>query len=166
MGDNSVAFGTCVCGRPRAEHSEAALQATNVSGKMGTTRMDSGEVRAKMVQKEYAECTNYQVMMGDNSVAFGTCVCGRPRAEHSEAALQAGAEKAGKAKRQESGEVRAGFEKTAAWEDRKTVDCATYTLDMDPNAPFGQCTCGQPKALHSDAALGLTCAPAVAPAAK
>ena len=76
-----------------------------VSGKMGTTRMDSGEVRAKMVQKEYAECTNYQVMMGDNSVAFGTCVCGRPRAEHSEAALQAGAEKAGKAKRQESGEV-------------------------------------------------------------
>jgi len=63
-------------------------------------------------------------------------------------------------------QVRAGFEKTAAWEDRKTVDCAKYTLDMDPNAPFGQCTCGQPKALHSDAALGLTCAPAVAPAAK
>lgn len=38
-------------------------------------------------------------------------------------------------------QVRAGFEKTAAWEDRKTVDCAKYTLDMDPNAPFGQCTC-------------------------
>jgi len=158
----SANFGECQCGEPKARHSPEAL----ASEAAKATRVDSEEARAKMVQKEYAECTEYQVLMGDNSVAFGTCVCGRPRAEHSEAALQAGAEKAGKAKRQESGEVRAGFEKTAAWEDRQTVDCPKYILDMDPNAPFGQCMCGQPKALHSDAAIGLTCAPAVAPAAK
>jgi hypothetical protein len=152
MGDNSVSFGTCVCGRPRAEHSEAALAAAAGGGK-GTTRMDSGEVRAKFVQKEYAECEEYEVLVGDNSVAFGTCVCGRPRSEHSPDALQAGANKAGKSGKRESAEVRKGFAKTAAWSDREVCDCKSYKVDMDPGVPFGQCVCGQPKAMHSDEAI-------------
>ena len=90
MGDNSVAFGTCVCGAPRADHSEAAL-AAGAGGKKGTTRVSSGEVRAKMVQKERCECECYEVQMADSSVAFGTCVCGEPRSRHTDEALAAGA---------------------------------------------------------------------------
>jgi hypothetical protein len=153
IGDNSVAFGTCVCGRPRTEHSEAALAAGATLGGKGTTRQDSAEVRAKFVQKEYADCEEYVVLTGDNSAAFGTCVCGRPRAEHSPEALFAGEDKAGKKGKRISAEVRKGFVQTAAWADRDTCTCKKYEVDLSPGVPFGQCVCGEPKARHDDAAL-------------
>jgi len=87
--DPSLPFGTCMCGRPRAEHTEAAL---TVKGGMGTTRADSAELRKKMVQRAKASCLEFRVNM-DPSLPFGTCMCGRPRAEHTEAALAADSEK-------------------------------------------------------------------------
>merc|ERR1719159_262948 len=86
--DPSLPFGTCMCGRPRAEHTEAALA---VKGGMGTTRANSAELRAKMVQRTKADCTEFRINM-DPSLPFGTCMCGRPRAEHTEAALCADAD--------------------------------------------------------------------------
>jgi len=83
--DPTLPFGTCMCGRPRAEHTEAALA---VKGGMGTTRADSGELRKKMVQRTKADCPVFRLNM-DPSVPFGTCMCGRPKAEHTEAALAA-----------------------------------------------------------------------------
>ena len=150
MGDNSVAFGTCVCGRPRAEHTEAALTAKTGTG---TTRRDSAEVRKKFVQKQYAGCDRYEVKLGDNSAAFGTCACGKLRAEHSPEALAAGVEGHEAQQVRDSAVVRAGFEKTAAWADRETCDCPRFELDLDPNAAFGTCKCGVHKSKHSDAAL-------------
>jgi len=83
--DPSLPFGTCMCGRPRAEHTAAALA---VKGGMGTTRADSAELRKKMVQREKADCPVFRLNM-DPRVPFGTCMCGRPKAEHTEAALAA-----------------------------------------------------------------------------
>jgi len=144
-------FGMCTCGAPRADHSEAALAA---AAKLQTKgRVASGELRDKFVQKDFCACEEYEVLMGDNSVAFGTCVCGEPRSAHSEVALQAGELKAGKAKKRKSAEVRKGFATTAAWADRKVVECEAFELDLSPEAAFGTCVCGQPKAKHSDAAL-------------
>lgn len=50
-------------------------------------------------------------------------------------------------------DVRKSFVTTAAWEERETIECAKFELDLDPNAPFGVCKCGAPKAKHSEAAL-------------
>ena len=142
----AVEFGQCVCGEPKANHSAAALAAGEATK---VAKVDDAEVRARMVQRQKADCLRYEVAMGESG--FGTCVCGRPRAEHSEAALAAGASKGGSPKRVE---VRKTFAKTAAWCDRETIECAHYVVDLDPDVPFGQCkNCGFPKAKHADAAL-------------
>ena len=71
-----------------------------------------------------------------------------------EQAPGAGAERGGKFNKTKDDEtVRKGFEKTASWADRETVDCQKYVVDMSPGVPFGQCLCGEPKAKHSDEAL-------------
>jgi len=124
--DPSLPFGTCMCGRPRAEHTAAALAAK--SG-MGTTRADSGELRKKMVQREKADCTEFRVNM-DPSLPFGTCMCGRPRAEHTDAALATDA--APKALvRKQSAEVRREMEA------RQEVCIAIETQGAKTDVTFG-----------------------------
>ena len=95
----SASFGECICGEPKANHSPAALSAGEAAK---AQVVDSEEVRARMVSNQkVAECRKYEVLMGDK-VAFGTCVCGRPRGEHSEAALAAGVERRSRSQRLES----------------------------------------------------------------
>ena len=77
-------FGTCVCGFKKEGHSKRAL----AQGSAKLKRMGSVELRKKMVQREKADCTEFRVNM-DPSLPFGTCMCGRPRAEHTAAALAA-----------------------------------------------------------------------------
>jgi len=144
-------FGMCVCGAARADHSEVALAAAAAT--KAVQRVESGELRSQFAQKATADCEMYEVLMGDNSVAFGTCVCGRPRAEHSQKALDAATTRTTTNKRRDSTEVRKGFAKTAAWADREVVECVKFELDLSPEAAFGTCVCGAPKAKHSDAAL-------------
>lgn len=80
----SANFGECVCGWPRAQHSAAALAAASLKEEK-TTCMDAEELRKQFVQKELAACTKYVVNM--QAANFGECVCGRPKAEHTAAAL-------------------------------------------------------------------------------
>jgi hypothetical protein len=76
----SDSFGECICGQPKAAHSPAALSAGEAAK---AQVVDAEEVRARMLSNQkVAECRKYEVMMGDD-VAFGTCVCGRPRGEPS-----------------------------------------------------------------------------------
>lgn len=146
----SANFGQCGnCGAPKADHSPEALSAAGEVSK--AAHIDSDEVRARFVHKETVQCERFEADL--NADGFGVCVCGAARAEHSEAALAAAAAKATSGKRAESPDVRKGFTKTAAWEDRETVQCDAFVLDMAPGAPFGMCVCGAPKAKHSDKAL-------------
>lgn len=132
----AATFGDCICGRPKADHSDAAL-----GTKSGLKRVDSGELRKKFVQKEMADCKVYRVNM--ESANFGECICGQPKAEHTDEALKA-SEATRKGESEE--EVRARMT------SKEKVDCMQYRIDMDPSAPFGQCLCGAPKEKH--------CAPA------
>ena len=87
----SASFGECLCGLPKASHSDEALKqnAQQKGGAGRTTRRDESELRSKFVQREYVECTNYEVDMAPG-VQYGMCRCGKPRAEHSNRALQGG----------------------------------------------------------------------------
>ena len=87
----SASFGECLCGLPKAGHSDEALKqnAQQKGGAGRTTRRDENELRSKFVQREYVECTNYEVDMAPG-VQYGMCRCGKPRAEHSNRALQGG----------------------------------------------------------------------------
>ena len=66
-------FGTCVCGAAKADHTDAALSAGGISAKV---ERDDAEVRARMVQREVADCKEFRLSMADGA-AFGTCECGR-----------------------------------------------------------------------------------------
>jgi len=79
-------FGLCKCGAKRVDHSEAALTAD--TGSKAARQQDEAEVRAKFEKKALADCARFELNM-DPSAPFGTCTCGRPRGEHSAAALQA-----------------------------------------------------------------------------
>lgn len=144
-------FGECMCGRPKAEHSPEALAKNAAAGQTaGTTRRNSGEVRQGFVQKAKVTCARYEPDM--TAGEFGVCRCGAKRAEHTDAALAADTGKHA-AKQQDAGDVRAGFVQ------RALADCARFELNMDPSAPFGTCTCGRPRAEHSEAALAADKAP-------
>ena len=87
----SASFGECLCGLPKASHSDEA-QKQNAQQKGGagrTTRRDESELRSTFVQREYVECAHYEVDMAPG-VQYGMCRCGKPRAEHSNRALQGG----------------------------------------------------------------------------
>jgi len=80
---NAEVFGACLrCHFPKAGHTEKALKGSSKALK----KRGSAELRKKMVQRQMADCKEFRVNM-DPSLPFGTCMCGRPRAEHTEAAL-------------------------------------------------------------------------------
>ena len=80
---NAEVFGSCIrCAFPKAGHTAKALKGGNKALK----KRGSAELRAKMVQREKADCKEFRVNM-EPSLPFGTCMCGRPRAEHTDAAL-------------------------------------------------------------------------------
>ena len=128
--------GECMCGRPRAEHTQDALAGDVARSSL----LSSPELREKFVKKELADCIQYVVNM--QSSRFGECICGRLRAEHTRAALTANSSRAANIADEEK--VRLSFIQ------REVVDCERYELDMAPGVPFGQCVCGQPKAKHSE----------------
>ena len=73
---NAEVFGSCIrCAFPKAGHTAKALKGGNKALK----KRGSAELRAKMVQREKADCKEFRVNM-DPSLPFGTCMCGRPRA--------------------------------------------------------------------------------------
>jgi len=148
--DPSLPFGTCMCGRPRAEHTEAALRGGAVSLKLNKT--GSAELRAKMVQREKVSCAAFRVSM-DPSLPFGTCLCGAPRADHTEAALSADAGPKTLVKKT-STDVRAGMVQP---EEKR--GCTAFRVSMDPSLSFGTCVCGQPRAEHTAAALSAEAGP-------
>lgn len=79
-------FGVCKCGAKRVDHTDAALAAD--TGAKAATQQDADQVRAGFVKKAMADCAKFELNM-DPSAPFGTCICGRPRAEHTDAALAA-----------------------------------------------------------------------------
>jgi len=79
-------FGMCKCGAKRADHTDAALAAD--TGAKAAKQQNAAEVHAGFVKRVVADCAKFELNM-DPAAAFGTCVCGRPRGEHSEAALAA-----------------------------------------------------------------------------
>jgi len=82
----SASFGECVCGRPKADHTPEALAATDKASK-GNAVVDARILRAQFVQNQLVDCAAYQIDMKTPGVPFGQCVCGQPKAKHSEAAL-------------------------------------------------------------------------------
>uniref|UniRef100_A0A7S0QA62 Uncharacterized protein n=1 Tax=Coccolithus braarudii TaxID=221442 RepID=A0A7S0QA62_9EUKA len=140
---NSANFGECICGRPKAEHSVAALKNVNEA----SAKVNEAELRKKMTAKAKTDCLEFRLDMNPNA-KFGQCVCGRPKQEHSDAALKvAEPSVAKKGFRKQDAEVRDLMIK------KEFVSCTFYRLDVNPDAPFGQCVCGEPKARHSDLAL-------------
>ena len=80
---HAIEFGTCVCGRPKAQHTEEVLSPDKK--KASPTKAD--RLAAAMRRKSFtATCTSYRENLTANT--FGICVCGLPRAEHDESALQ------------------------------------------------------------------------------
>ena len=79
----ATSFGECVCGRPRSEHSAAALASVKSSH---STALNSPELRARFVKDECVSCEEYVLDMG-NDVPFGQCVCGESKSKHSQLAL-------------------------------------------------------------------------------
>jgi len=146
--DPSLPFGTCLCGHPRAEHTDEALHPKASCGK-GTTKRDSVELRSKMKQQEKTDCPEFKVNM-DPSAAFGTCHCGHPRAEHTDEALRPKASCGKGTTKRDSVELRSKMNKASSV---VMADCDCFNLNMDPSAAFGTCTCGRPKAEHTDEAL-------------
>ena len=137
---NAANFGTCTCGMARADHTAEALAASDKS--KANARVDSEELRKQFVQKERCACTKYVVNM--NSAAFGECMCGAPKADHTPEALAAG-DKARANTIVDSEALRQKFV-TA-----ETIECEAYEIDMvTVGVPFGQCVCGHPKSKHSE----------------
>ena len=80
--------------------------------------------------QENMACDDYHVDM--SSATFGTCMCGRPKAEHRQGVRRIGAPTGG------------GSSKAAqAWETK----CTGYKINLSA-ANFGECMCGRPKKDH------------------
>ena len=108
----SANFGECMCGMPKADHSEEALKENSENRATAmTTRRDEVELRKTFVQREKVECAKYEVDMSPGAL-YGMCICGKPRAEHTEEALQ-GSKHEAKGRRSEA-EVRAQMAARAA----------------------------------------------------
>ena len=124
-------FGECMCGLPRASHSDEALKesAQQKGGAGRTTRRDENELRRKFVQREVVDCTRYEVDMSPG-VQYGVCKCGKPRAEHSDRALQ-GSKPELKAKRSEE-DVIAQMKARAAAADAAATTHAPPTRGLRP----------------------------------
>ena len=130
----SASFGECLCGLPKASHSDEALKQNAENGGTGmTTRRDEKELRSKFVQREYVECANYEVDMGPG-VQYGMCKCGAPRAEHSNAALQGG-KREFKAKRSNQDVIAQMKARAAATEAAATEAIATETAAITHDPP-------------------------------
>lgn len=143
---NSANFGECMCGAPKAEHSPEALAGNAASGKKKAgefKKRDSADVRAGWVQKEKVECLRFEPDL--TAGAFGVCVCGAKRSDHTDAALSAGTGKQA-AHHEMRDYVVCGVQKEFA-------SCERYVVSMDPSVPFGQCACGAAKIDHSPEAL-------------
>ena len=127
----SANFGECLCGLPRASHSDEALKenAQQKGGAGRTTRRDENELRRKFVQREFVECTHYEVDMSPG-VQYGVCKCGKPRAEHRDRALQ-GSKPELKAKRSE-GAVIAQMKARAAAAEAAATAHAPPTRGLRP----------------------------------
>jgi len=136
----SASFGECTCGQPKSAHSPAAL-ASEEKTKMD--RVNSTELRSKMVQRDKCACEKYVVNM--EAKTFGECICGEPKANHTAEALAAG-EKSKAALKAED-EVRSKMVQHGNY-----CDCDVYEIDMCAEV-FGTCVCGEPKNKHSPAAL-------------
>jgi len=134
-------FGECVCGRPKAEHTAEALKGAETERQA----VDEEELRKKMTAREKTTCKEFVLDMDPNA-PFGQCTCGRPKKEHLETSIKS-QDGHTPMKKQTSEELRETMVR------KETVDCTHYRLDMDPNAPFGQCACGHPKGRHSVEAL-------------
>ena len=88
-------FGVCKhCGNKRVDHSDAALRAgTEKGGKFNKAKDDAlvrkgFEKTAAWADRETCACEKYVVDLSPN-VPFGQCICGEPKAAHSDAALAA-----------------------------------------------------------------------------
>ena len=127
----SANFGECMCGLPRASHSDEALKesAQQKGGAGRTTRRDENELRRKFVQREVVDCTRYEVDMSPG-VQYGVCKCGKPRAEHSDRALQ-GSKPELKAKRSEEAVI-AQMKARAAAADAAATTHAPPTRGLRP----------------------------------
>ena len=127
----SANFGECKCGLPRASHSDEALKenAQQKGGAGRTTRRDENELRRKFVQREFVACTRYEVDMSPG-VQYGVCKCGKPRAEHSDRALQ-GSKPELKAKRSEEAVI-AQMKTRAAAADAAATTHAPPTRGLRP----------------------------------
>eukprot|EP00967_Tisochrysis_lutea_P065219 scaffold84724_cov30-Tisochrysis_lutea.AAC.2 len=89
--DPSVPFGQCRCGRPKAEHTAAALSGAAKAGLAAAKKRDDEVVRAQMAARDVRGCDHYVLDM-DPSAQFGHCAnCGLAKSEHSDKAIAAAA---------------------------------------------------------------------------
>ena len=138
----ALAFGECMCGRPRADHTDAALAAGGED--FSPKKVESEDaLRERMTRKETVECTLYRPNL--NALNFGECQCGEPRVAHSSAALIAAGEHVTPKKVDEDA-LRERMTR------RDTVACTHYRPNLNA-LNFGECQCGEPRASHSSAAL-------------
>ena len=172
---SALTFGDCKCGWPKAAHVVGASAPSGASARRDGPRTiatfmaknrDEGCVGAPSGTGA-AACTEYRVDM--TATRFGDCKCGRPKVEHSTSAIQAGATGAlapqdtpvdlrhpggGRAARRAAlrAMVQDKLDDVEQAQEGLGSTCKAYRIDMTA-ARFGDCVCGQPKALHREAAL-------------
>lgn len=135
------------CGWPKAQHSADALRPTKPKSSSSLVKQSSesfaaGEAPAERAQ--FAACKAYVVNI--EAATFGECMCGRPKAEHSESALSA---KYQPVSRQSSRAV----SDDVAPQSGTSSACDKYQINLEA-ASFGECICGFPKSAHNEAAFG------------
>ena len=144
VGLEARTFGDCRCGFAKEHHASSAISTRLRSSQ----RESEDDLRARFTQKEKASCLMYRVNL--QSASFGECLCGLPKASHSDEALKQNAEKrhsTGMTTRRDENELRSKFVQ------REYAECANYEIDMAPGVQYGMCRCGKPRAEHSARAL-------------
>ena len=139
----AATFGNCVCGWPKAQHSEDALL-NNRSGKDSATLTSPGTLQRKFLQKEKVQCARYEVDL--HGADTGSCKhCGMARADHTASALAA-ADSSNAANLTSPGTLQRRFVQ------KEKVQCTKYVVDLNATT-FGQCVCGSKRDDHTAAAL-------------
>ena len=162
LNTKATAFGECLCGWPKADHTAAALCERGGLHNASRSRADTAWMQTQA--KEVAICEVYRP---DIRAAFGECVCGRARAEHSEEALRASTSRDVMGVRTSthgptpiSAAVYCGDDASTshslggarAGAPTDYCACDRFRPNLHANA-FGVCVCGYARAEHSAEAL-------------
>ena len=107
-------------------------------------RVNSHALRKRMKKREMSLCQHYKVNM--HAATVGECIhCGRPRAEHSEAALKATLKEGPTTEKRTDADIQSHMKSPA--KDNLAWECAKYVVNLQA-VVTGECICGRSRGEH------------------